>query len=180
MTTAPPSSRMTRIIAILCFIGLPLLFGTMACLNSLDAADMDLETAEIGMQTAAIMRKAERQTGSLDGTAMDTVFVRSATRTGALAAFREQVVTLISDAKGRVIETADASSGDDDPSFLSLSATLEIDNDGLLILLYQMESGLPLMTVETLSLRRSEGSETEQQTLRADLKVVAHWRELGP
>lgn len=180
MTTAPPSSRLTRIIAILCFIGLPLLFGTMACLNSLDAADLDLETAEIGMQTAAIMRKAEKQAGSLDRTAMDTLFIQSATRTGALAAFREQVVTLISDAEGRVIETADASAGDDDPNLLSLSATLEIDNDGLLILLYQMESGLPLMTVETLSLRRSEGAETEHQALRADMKVVAHWKEAGP
>ena len=62
---------------------------------------------------------------------------------------------------------------------VSLRATLDIDNNGLLQLLYILESGVPLLDVETISIRRVSGAAdpASPDLLRVEMTVRAHWKQ---
>ncbi|PYE29725.1 type II secretion system (T2SS) protein M subtype b [Rhizobium sp. PP-CC-3A-592] len=189
MTLSPPRMQALRLSAILVFIGLPALFMTLGVLNYLQIAEDRLTVEEATRQAA----KLERRLASIPASTGDTtpsLTIEGLSRTAAIARLQQTILDAIAAAPGRIIETA-ASEGDvaegEESDEIAVTTTFDIDNDGLLRLLYQLESGLPLMTVESLSIRRlpdAEGASpgnNGQILLRVDMAIGARWTpETGP
>ncbi|PYE35115.1 type II secretion system (T2SS) protein M subtype b [Rhizobium sp. PP-F2F-G38] len=185
MTVSPPRMQAFRLSAILVFIGLPALFTTLGVLNYLQIAEDRLTVEEATRQAATL----ERRLASIPASTGDTtpsLTIEGSSRTAAIARLQQSILDAIVAAPGRIIETAVSEStlaegegeGSDE---IAVTTTFDIDNDGLLRLLYQLESGLPLMTVESLSIRRLPDAEGEspgdnaQIRLRVDMAIGARW-----
>ncbi|TCQ11388.1 type II secretion system (T2SS) protein M subtype b [Rhizobium sp. PP-F2F-G36] len=183
MTVSPPRMQALRLSAILIFIGLPALFMTLSVLNYLQIAEDRLTVEEATRQAATL----ERRLASIPASTGDTtpsLTIEGPSRTAAIARLQQSILDAIVAAPGRIIETAASEStlaegeGSDE---IAVTTTFDIDNDGLLRLLYQLESGLPLMTVESLSIRRLPDAEGEspgdnaQIRLRVDMAIGARW-----
>lgn len=183
MTASPPRWQALRLSAILVFIGLPALFVTLGVLNALQIAEGRLTVAEATRQTATL----ERRLASVPALAADatpSLTLRHASRTAAIAGLQQAILDAITAAPGRIIEMAaregEVAAGEESDT-IAVTTTFDIDNDGLLRLLYRLESGVPLMTVESLSIRRfasAEGArpgDDGQIRLRVEMSIGAHW-----
>ena len=170
-----------RLMALALFVGLPAILLSLSGLNLLQMVENDSDAAGRSAQVAAFDRRLNKP--AADGKAVDLsqIYLPGLSRTLASANLQQRVVSLIAATSGRLIETAavdpvvtDTAENDE----LRLKATLDIDNTGLIDLLYRLETGLPLLTIENLSIRRmaNDGGEGAR-TLRVDILVRGHWRQ---
>ena len=186
MTVSPPRMQALRLSAILVFIGLPALFLTMGMLNYFQIAEDRIMVAEATRQVALLERRLATVPAST-GDTTSSLTIESPSRTAAIARLQQTILDAVMAAPGRIIETA-ATEGDvaegEEGDHIAVATTFDIDNDGLLRLLYQLESGLPLMTVESLSIRRlartdgTTGASTGEEgqiLLRVDMSIGARW-----
>lgn len=198
MTVSPPRMQALRLSAILVFIGFPALFLTLGVLNSLQIAENRMMVAETTRQ-AGLLERRLATVPALTGDTTPSLTIEGSSRTAAIARLQQTILDAVMAAPGRIIETA-ATEGDvaegEESDHIAVATTFDIDNDGLLRLLYQVESGLPLMTVESLSIRRlarTEGATTDgtstdgagsdgagagedgQILLRVDMSIGARW-----
>lgn len=172
-TIAKPSS--SRLFAVLLFIGLPVVLAALTVLNMLQIADDSVIAS--GKEQQVFLMNKRLTAPAADGKPVDlsSIYVTGTSRTLASADLQRQIVNSISAATGRLIETVTVDV--DDTEKIQLKVTLDIDNDGLLSLLYGLESGLPLIDVETLSVRMLSGSaEGGTETLRVEMTVSARWK----
>ncbi|MCD7110247.1 type II secretion system protein GspM [Rhizobium sp. DKSPLA3] len=183
MTASPPRWQALRLSAILVFIGLPALFVTLAVLNALQIAEGRLSVADATRQAAMLERRLA-SAPALVADATPSLTLRRASRTAAIAGLQQAILDAITAAPGRIIETS-ASEGEvaagEESDAIAVTTTFDIDNDGLLRLLYRLESGVPLMTVESLSIRRlapADGAspgDDGQIRLRVEMSIGTHW-----
>lgn len=176
--TAKPASM--RLIAILLFVGMPALLLSLTVLNGVQFLSDRMTISDKENQLAALQRRLNTPRSGQKQTDLSSIYIAGASKALASANLQQHLVTAISTASGRLIETlsvepADPSVETDD---IRLKATLDIDNEGLLNLLYALEAGTPFLDVETLSVRRLQADKdaTEAETLRVDMMVTAHWK----
>jgi len=183
MTSAIRTSR-SRLPALLVFFGVPVLLLTAAIVNMLEIGDNEFAAREKEFQLTALMRKLT--TPSRDGKPLDLsrIYLPGETATLASAGLQQRLIDAITAASGKIIETSavdEAGSGEPaENANLAIRASLDIDNDGLLKLLHQLETGLPLIFVEKISVRRSsqDSGDTTTERLRVDLTAAARWKAL--
>jgi hypothetical protein len=181
--TAGPATRSSRLLAVGLFIGLPAIFAALGVLNLLQVADDRVVLAEKEMQVAAFTRRLNAP--AADGKPLDLspIYLKGSSRTLASANLQQYVVDAISATSGKLIETVpvDLNPGDEAERAdeIHLKATLDIDNAGLLQLLYKLESGVPLLDIETLSIRKlpNDAAEGATETLRIDMAIRGRWRQ---
>lgn len=182
MTLPPASSPLARVVAVLLFTGLPVLALALAGAN---AAAMIGDRARI--------RDSERLLSALSGRldvldpqgAVDTSRIYLAGETPSLAAaeLRTRLVAAIGEAGGQLVETrsVNAEPADDAGNIVSLGATFDIENASLARLLHALESGIPVVEVEDLAIRRADaGNKSDNPLLRAELTIRAFRKGAAP
>ena len=183
MTARAEKQSTSRLLAVALFIGVPALLLGLAALNVIQLGDDRFSAAEKEAQVAALTRRLNSKTTQSNLPDLSTIYVRGASRSLASANLQQYMVDTVAATSARLIETAamepDATDEPDSVQDLGLKTTLETDNKGLLQLLYKLESGIPLLNVETLSVRRlpNDGGETKPGTLRVDVAVTGKWRQ---
>lgn len=170
----------SRLFAILIFVGLPLLLAGFTALNIIQVLDDRVTIAEKQTQLAALQRRLKAPRSGATQQDFSSLYIEAASRGLASATLQQQLVGAIATASGRLIETLSVDPVDpgEQADDIRLKATLDIDNDGLLTLLHALESGMPLLEIETLSVRRLQeaGAEGQSETLRVDMMVNGHWK----
>ena len=183
MTPFLPRPDAMRLSALLVFIGLPALCLALGLVNLLQlVADGD-RARDIMLQVAALEHRIDRVVSG-PPVAQENLLIEATSRTGALAGLQQALLDATADAGGRIVEAAamdSAATDDEDTARISVRTTLDIDNDGLLKLLHRLESGLPLMEIASLTIRRVAGPEdmTDTIVLRVEMTAGARWKQAG-
>jgi hypothetical protein len=181
MTADETTPRLVRWTALGLFVLLPILAVGAIGINIL----------HIG-QTETVIERQQELLGQLDvrlarltgaeRTVADTsaIYIDASSAPLAGAVLQQRLVTAAETAGGRVIETqAIEEIEPDDEDDVRLRITLDIGNEGLRSLMHNLETGLPLMTLETVAVRQlpSQADEGgEDPILRVDLRVRGYWR----
>lgn len=175
-------------VAMLVFAGLPLLLAGLIVANLgrwWEAGSAAAEQQERIVQMEGRIRKlAMERAGGAAKPEVDraAIYLAAASPGLARAELQQRVVGLVERAGGRLIEVR----GEDEPETATsvlLRATLDIGNDGLFDLLAAVETGVPLLTVESLNVRSQagrSGAETPDPTLRVALAVRGHRKDARP
>lgn len=174
MTPTPPS-RLAKLVALLLFCGVPVLALALAAANAATLIAGRTETARSRQMLAALDGRLDvlDPKGAVD---TSRIYLQGASASLAAADLRTRLVVAIAQFGGQLVETrtidADPSTPGEDA--VSLGATFDIDNAGLARLLYALESGIPLMEVDDLVLRRLDAEgKSENPSLRVELAVRA-------
>lgn len=173
----------TRLIALVAFVALPLALIVFSAVN-LVAVRETSALAETTEQQAA--RLADRTGGAgPQGTAenLSAVFVAAGSRSLAEADLQRQIVSIIERSSATVIESvaAEPRTGEAENA-IRVRATFDIGNDALLRLLREIETGLPLMFVEEIAIRRLQNDGAAggvEPVLRVDLRVRSQYRDIA-
>lgn len=158
-------------------IALPLGALAFAVVSLLQASETsvlaDRQEATVAALEARVARLHERAGQTLDASA---IYLTGDGAEIARAELQKLLVEAVGDADGRLIETQepgdvrDADAPDD--GRVELRVTFDVTNDGLLNLLYGLETRLPLLTVERIEARRLDANgetDAEDPTLRVSL-----------
>ncbi len=181
MSAAPPPTRGIRLAALAVFVALPLAAAGVTAAN---VVRLDETTTLIRAQEA-LLAQMDARLARLEGTAaepLDTtaLYLPAASAPLAGAALQQRLVAAVEGVGGRVIETqAIEELEPDDEDDVRLRITLDVDNDGLRRLMHDLETGLPIMTLEQVAVRQlpSQGAEPgDNPALRVDLGVRGFWR----
>jgi general secretion pathway protein M len=181
---APARAKSTRRegFALLTYLALLAGLVMLACAmlsNLLDAY------AELGEKREALAR-FERQsqhpspTGSPPGSVVDAPpFLLGKTVTVAGAGLQERVETAIAKAGGSVMSSQiDFQIPRAPEGFVGLTSSLEIKQENLQSLLYDLEAGMPYLFVENLSIESPQGfGEPDSARMRVLIGVTGQWRE---
>lgn len=177
----PAVTRTTRLAALGLFVLLPVLAVLLTAANLLRMQETETLVAGQEQLLAQLDARIARVGG--DGTALgDTgaVYLEARSEPLAGAALQQRLVAAVEGAGGRVIETQSIDPlTPDDEDDVRLRITLDADNAGLMRVMHDLETGLPLVTIETVAIRRlpSQGDDPgDNPTLRVDLGVRAFWR----
>ncbi|WP_232630725.1 type II secretion system protein GspM [Methylobacterium sp. Leaf118] len=172
--------------ALAVFVGLPLLLaaGTVSQVLAWQEAAAATEEARAriaGIEPRIRRLAAERSARNAEGAeAPSSVYLDAAAPGLARAELQRRLSALIDRAGGRLIETRGEDEADDGRSVL-LRASLDIDHDGLFALLAAVEAGMPLLTVEAITIRTQQAGrgvgEEPHPGLRVALAVRGHRRE---
>lgn len=183
MTTTVQSGSLLRLSAVLVFIGLPVILTGLGVLNFLDAADAGFDAAAKKIQITALAGRLAAAAKRDKPQNRSAIYIEGASRSLASANLQQLLVDATSASSGHLIETSTVDPTDSDnpdrADIVEIKATLDIDNGGLLQLLYRIETGVPLLDVDTLSMRRlnaSDGDKAKAVMLRIDLAVKGRWK----
>lgn len=99
----------------------------------------------------------------------------------ASANLQQLVVESVTNARGKVIETAVVEVTPPGESVVQeneirMRISFEVDNAGLFTFLRQLETGVPFVDVQKLSIRRIPGEDSLAETLRVDAETSALWK----
>jgi general secretion pathway protein M len=176
------SGRMLRWGALVVFVALPLLAAAFTVLNVVRLG----ETEELVAQQERLLTQLEARlarVGVVEGGGLgDTsaIYLPAASAPLAGAVLQQRLVAAVEAVGGRVIETQAIDKIEpDDEDDVRLRITLDVDNEGLRSLMHDLETGLPLVTLVTVSVRQlpAQGNEPgDNPMLRVDLGVRGFWR----
>ncbi|MFD1702466.1 type II secretion system protein GspM [Methylopila henanensis] len=174
--------------AVLCLaLATPPALAALAALNLLAARDLDGLAARQEATVAALerrVREAEsRPVAQRDGSA---IYVPGATAELAKASLRRLLTDAVAASGGSVIETLDAPAPEAEDAGgerVRLRVAFDADNAGLLALMHGLETGLPLIAIERLEIRRLEAGgegDPENPALRVGLVAAGPVRSAAP
>jgi hypothetical protein len=148
-------------------------------------AEAEATTTELDMLRRRIRMPPPAKTDSGDAA---NAYLAGENYALAVNALQQRVVALIEEAGGKLatVGVDPANSGEQGVSRRAvLQIAAELDNDGLQSLMYQLEAERPLVTVESLNVRRasrtgqSEAEGQESPRLAVDLRVIGYYRRAG-
>lgn len=158
---------------------LPLAAIALSVLNVLQAAEVD----RLAAGQEAIVAQLERRVAAAGGPASTTIdaaaiYVPGATPALAKAALQRLLTDAVEATGGRLIEAQDVEATGEAQDLVDdrvrLRVTFDTRNGALLELLRRIETGLPLLTVERLEIRRLDAAadaDPEDPTLRVGVVV---------
>jgi hypothetical protein len=173
------------------FCGLPLLLLGLVIANLVEASAVGDETArEQTTLSQIVAQMARHRARALTPADTASLYLESASASLARAEIQEKATALVAQSGGRLAETQLVGTPEDEAAGLvAIQLTLAIDNKGLLDLLYQIETGLPLLEVTDLNVSRNDGQggdavaddasrpEAAAGLLRVELTVTGRWRK---
>lgn len=152
---------------------------------SLAAASDAAEAVRVQTDTLAALR--ERLSALAEGAGSEqaladaqSLFLPGETAAIAGAALQRTVEDTVEAAGGELTqsEIVPTEASAEDTGRLSLRASFDADIVGLQRVLYSLETGVPILMLEDLSLQASDArdvDETESPKLRVEMQVGAHW-----
>lgn len=186
MTAAATHGPRARLLALMFFFCVPALLFTLSILNVLEIEDNSFVEAEKEFQLSSLMRRLTAPAKDGKPTDLSQIYLSSASATLAGADLQQYLTETIAKGSGKLIETAILESDREDEqsaqNLVSIRASSEIDNNGLLSVLHRLETGLPLVFIDKISIRRLGGDDTSPgaEALRVDLEVSARWKATVP
>jgi len=178
--TLETASTPRRYTALALFVILPLALLLVAAANLAGIADL-------GTQADATLDQLDRyRTRLASGPVQETpaatssAFVDAPSRSLAEAELQRRLVALVEASSARVVESSSGAVPEADAgSVIEIRATLDGDNGDLLRFLHAIETGLPLMTIVDLAVRRLQSEDSDlgaNPELRIDVVVRAPWK----
>ena len=178
--TQQPVDPIRRWAALGLFVILPLALLVLAAANLVAVTDL---RARETTTTEQIGRYAARLAAlPADGRAAapSAVYVAAPSRSLAEADLQRRLVALVETASARVVESGSGSVPETEASeLIEIRVTLDGDNADLLRFLYAVETGLPLMEITDLAVRRLQSEESDlgaDPELRIDVVIRAPWK----
>jgi hypothetical protein len=176
--------RRLRLGSLALFVGAPVLLLSLTVSNLLGASDGDARAT----RQEALLGEIERRVAGGGAVALpvDTsaLYLAEMSDTLARAELQQLVVGLVARSSGRLIEAqgGDEPAGEDSRQ-VQVRVTLDTTHEGLFDLLHGIETGLPLLTVKQVGLRKLPGpsgsGDEVDPLLRATLAVTSHWKGKG-
>lgn len=126
-------------------------------------------------------KRPNEATGAASGPS-GSPFLEGPTLTIAGAALQQRVASAVKEAGGSVLSSQiELQAPDAKPGYISLSASCEMDQAMLQQLLYDLESGMPLLFIDQLQVQApsvSDGSGAEQPAgrLKVQIDVSGQWQ----
>jgi hypothetical protein len=181
--TDAPDARIVRLAALAAFVVLPVLAAIFVGSSILRLNETEALIARQEQLLAQLDARLARVDGGSRALGDTTpLYLPAASAPLAGAALQQRLVAAVEAAGGRVIETQSVDEVEpDSEDDVRLRITLDVDNAGLLGLMHGLETGLPLMTLETVSVRQlpSQGDDAgDNPTLRVDLVVRGFWKAI--
>ncbi|HUG62471.1 MAG TPA: type II secretion system protein GspM [Methylomirabilota bacterium] len=181
MTAETGSPRAVRLGALVLFVLLPLTAALFTVLNVVrlgESEELIVRQEQLLAQLDARLARVGGDGRGLGDTSPLYLPATSAPLAG--AALQQRLVAAVETVGGRVIETQSVEENQPDAEDdVRLRITLDVDNEGLRALMHDLETGLPLMTLETVAVRQlpSQGDDPgDNPILRVDLGVRGYWR----
>lgn len=177
----PQTARLAwRLCAIAVFCVMPVLLVGLALSNLMDATQASEQASRKREVTAKIVAQIEKHRSRI-ATPVDPrkFYLASGSDTLARAEIQERAAKLTEQAGGRIIEMQLTGTPEQEAAgAVAIQVSLDIDNKGLLDLLYAVESGLPLLDVTSLSVQTNAGRPSlGGSALHVDMTVRGHWRK---
>ena len=183
MTSARTRSQLWRLASLALFCGLPLLLLGLIVSNVTDATQADEQASQARATASAIVAQLEKHRARVV-TPLDTasLYLTSASGSLASAEIQERATRLVEAAGGHLAEVQlTATPEQEADGAVAIQLSLDIDNKGLLDLLYAVESGLPLLTVTDVDVHKSTDQGDDRASgdgaLRVEMTVRGHWRK---
>jgi general secretion pathway protein M len=141
-------------------------------------AALDASRSALARLDWQLQRSAGRQ-DSTSGAGDGPPFLSGKTITIAGAALQERVEAAVKKAGGNVLSSQiDLQGPHAAEGFIDLTESLEIDQDSLQPLLYDLEAGMPYLFVENLAIQAPQAfGEAEGAPMRVLVTVSGQWRE---
>lgn len=170
----------TRLLAVVLFLAAPIAIAGTAAVYGL--AWQETETL-IARQEALLrqmeLRLARAETNGRAPIDTGAIYLPATTRPLAGAALQTRLTSALAEAGGKLVEVQAL---DEDPEApadaVSLKLTFDVTNGGFLAFLHGIETGLPLMTIDSAAVRQlpTQEAETDDPVLRIDLTVRAFFK----
>lgn len=168
--------------ALALFIGLPAVAAAFTAFNVARAFELDARASQREEALKQIERRIRSGAGSGGTSLGDTsgIYLAAASSSLAKAELQELVVRLIERTSGRLMEAqaSEDATGPGDNRQIQLRVVLDATNESLLNFLYELETGLPLLTVQQINIRKlpiRNGASELDPPLRVALVVQGHW-----
>lgn len=183
MTAADDAERRRlRLGGLALFLGLPALLLSLTVLNLAGAADSEARAARQEAVLEQIERRVRAGAGALTPDS-SAIYLAASSESLAKAELQQLLVKLVAANAGRLIEAQGGDeTGEEERRQVQVRVTLDITNDGLFDLLHGIETGVPLLSVEQVALRKlpgRSGGEDPDPVLRVSLAVAGHWKGKG-
>lgn len=181
--------------AIALFVAAPLLAATLAGLNVLSAVEQGERADAQEAVLAGVRRRIAAGAAGPSGRSADTsaVYLTAPSVTLAKAELQQLVGRLVEQGSGRLVE---ARGGDDETGQdgaaqgggagaeraqggrVQLQVTMEATNESMFNILYEIETGTPLLSIEQIGIRkvasRTDAPDADP-ALRVTILVRGHW-----
>lgn len=183
MISARTKSLAWRLGSIAFFCGLPLLLLVLVGSNLMQAADAnDLAARQKATLTQIVTKLATRRSRDLTSEDKASLYLASPTPSLARAEIQARASKLVDAAGGHFAEAQVTGTPEQEADgTVAIQLALDIDNKGLLDLLYALEAGLPLLDVTDLSARTTNGQTDEQPIehalMHVEMTVQGHFRK---
>jgi Type II secretion system (T2SS), protein M subtype b len=178
---AMSSRRVAALLAAAALVLVPILWAAW----SFSAAAVVAETVRSQSAVLAGLNERLRALGeSPDGAGApggaESLFLPGGTAAVAGAALQRSVADRIAAAAGRLVESefAPVDAAEEDPGRVDLRVSFETDIVGLQRVLYELESGVPILLVRTMTVQSPGASEIAAMAnplLRVDMLVGGYW-----
>lgn len=186
--TRSTRARAWRYASIVVVCGLPILLGAVVVDNLIDASEADTMAAREQTTLSQIVTQVARHRDhGLTERDKASLYLSSTTATLARAEVQERATTLVARAGGHLEEAQFVGTPEQEADGqVAIQLILQIDNKGLFDLLYDTETGLPLLDVTDLTVSRGEADAeggampaTGDGPMRVELTVRGHWRKVA-
>jgi general secretion pathway protein M len=175
------SPRLLRWAALALFVLLPVGAVAMTALNMVRLGETEDQIARQELllrQLDARLARAGTEGGGLGDTS--AIYLPASSEPIAGAALQQRLVAAVETVGGRVIETQSVEEVETDgEQDVRLRITLDVTNEGLRSLMHDLETGLPLIALESVAVRQlpTPANETsDDPMLRVDLGVRGYWK----
>ena len=176
---APATARRQALSALSFVAALAALLGASAWMLSGLFASSDALDAALGQLAQLEGRQPRGKTPAGDGAAANgSPFLEGQTITVAGAALQQRVNASVAAAGGSVLSTQIELEGPQaKDGFVTLTANVEVGQQALQTLLYDLEAGMPYLFVDTIGIQSPQASgESGTARMRVVLGVTGQWR----
>lgn len=179
MNAGSGKAQLRRFIVLALFCGGPLLLLGLSVANLMQvslAHDITARQTAISLQIVA--RVAKRRFQGLTPQDATLLYLASTSASLARSEIQDTAARLVEAAGGRLAEVQFTSTPEQEADgTVALQLSLEIENKGLLELLWTTESRLPLLDVTDLSTRRNNDQSGSSGLLHVEMTVQGHFRK---
>jgi general secretion pathway protein M len=186
MRSARLEKQVWRYASLALFCGVPLLFFILIATNLKDTADARaLEDRQRAQLSQIVARLASHPRRVLTLAEKASLYLDAKTVSLARAELQARTGKIVTAAGGRLSEAQFTGTSDQEANgTLAIQLALSIENKGLRDLLYDLEAGLPLMTVASLNVRKqtAEGADggADGGPLQVEVTVHGYFKQAGP
>jgi general secretion pathway protein M len=173
-------SHAQRFGALALFVLVPIVLLLLAAVNAAEFVETRSQTAFAAQQLERYQTRLAA--GGLPNRSAEStsLFVEAPSRSLAEADLQRRLITLVATAQARIVESgAGIVQEEDVNAIIEVRVTFDGDNTSLLKFLHLVETGIPLMIISDLSVRRIQVEEsdlTANPDLRIEIVVQAPWK----